>query len=292
VPCTPEVLDAFNNARVYTVTSFAADHRIDISPNAVSQFKIFRTPSPLYERLRDGALAMSLSAGGSNGAFHAMMNASAQHVHLANAPVASELLVPWLGLLSGGAYFPTIHWDTDWLQFPTAPGFQLWCMHRTHITEMREGSIFLVTSSNIDAHDPPVRFVWNEDGSMTKLRHTEDRPEYPLQGYASVHDANLSFHYMHLEAGECLIWSKRTLHMSDPRPHLRGGTNERSAAHLRVAVRAHPGAALDYWPNHPYAREYGTFMWRLKRKSTHMVRTGGYHQLFVDGDELIERNSR
>ena len=70
-----------------------------------------------------------------------------------------------------------------------------------------------------------------------------------------------------------------------------GGLNERVASHLRVAVRSVPGGAIDYWPNHPYADEYGSMMWRLRKQSrSRMERKGGYHQLFVSGDELIERN--
>ena len=108
--------------------------------------------------------------------------------------------------------------------------------------------------------------------------------------YEHARAANLTFHYMDLAAGDCLLWSKRTLHMSDPRPHLLGGVNKRTAAHVRVAARSAPGGAIDYWPNHPYAKERGTMMWRLKRESQTMQRRRGYHQLVVQGDELIERN--
>ena len=299
VPCTHDMWGTFDGARVWTVDDFPLGHRIDIGPDAVSQFTIFRAPQPLNSVLKHGALSMSL---GDHDPFHMMLNASIAHVQHRGQAVAQELMIPWIGLLAGLAYFPTIHWDTDWLQFPTAPGFQIWCMVHPQPQQHAapsgrlprampgEGGIFLVTSPELSANDPPVRFVWNEDGTMSKLRHTEDRPEYPLKGYARAADANLSFHYMDLDAGDCLLWSKRTLHMSDPRPHMRGAWNERVAAHLRVSVRSRSHGAIDYWPNHPYTAEVGSMPWRLRQQSHSMQRKGGYQQLFVHGDELIERN--
>ena len=300
VPCTHDVWATLDGARAWTAADFPAGHRINIGPAAVSEFTIFRAPQPLNSLLQRGALTMSL-APGDNAAFHMMLNASIAHIQHRGEAVARELLIPWLGQLAGLAYFPTIHWDTDWLQFPTAPGFQIWCMVHPHPRHTEpsnqpvrampgEGGVFLVTSPELSAHDPPVRFVWNEDGTMSKLRHTEDRPEYPLKGYEQASSANLTFHYMDLDAGDCLLWSKRTLHLSDPRPHMRGGGNERVAAHLRVSARERPHGAIDYWPNHPYTAYVGSMPWRLRQQSRSMSRKGGYHQLFVKGDELIERN--
>jgi len=288
VPCSQDVFEDFGRARVWTAEDFPAEYRINVGPDAVSDFKIIRTPLPLNAMLHSGALTMSMAGDGV--AFHAMLNASVAHIHIGGASVAPELLIPWVGLLSGGAYFPTIHWDTDWMQFPTAAGFQVWCMVRSHAVP-REGGVFVVTTSELSKHDPPIRFEWHpEDGTISKLQHTEDRPEYPMRSYTSAREANLTFNYMDLAVGDCLLWSKRTLHMSDPRPHLRGGVNERVASHLRVAVRATAGGPIDYWPNHPYAKESGSMMWRLRKQSRKMERKRGYHQLYVDGDELIERN--
>lgn len=75
-----------------------------------------------------------------------------------------------------------------------------------------------------------------------------------LATYKSLADANLNFTYVGSQPGDCVVLSKRAMHMSDPRPHL--GVHEgdgedgacrpnvpvdRLAISMRVVIKPPPG---------------------------------------------------
>lgn len=81
-------------------------------------------------------------------------------------------------------------------------------------------------------------------------------PGIPLRRYKSVADAGLSFKYLNMSAGECLLFSKRTMHLSDPRPFLRRqvapGHLARLAMNLRVLVKEPGATTIPFWSGHKY----------------------------------------
>lgn len=147
-----------------------------------------------------------------------------------------------------GAYFPSIHWDTDWLQFPGVAGFQIWFLVH-NIAD--EGNMFLISTPELHSDDPPMKFVATKDGGMQKQFHDKSKHECPLKRFKSIADARLKFQYLDLKPGDCLIMCKRQLHMSDPRLLLKGKKNDRLAVNFRVIVRNEAGK-IPFWPFHAY----------------------------------------
>ena len=96
-----------------------------------------------------------------------------------------------------------------------------------------EGNMFLARTAELTSDDPPCRFVKGANGRVRKTLNKNLTCESTLKKYASVDDVGLSFEYLAMCAGECLVFSKRTLHMSDPRPHLRGLQTNRLALNFR-----------------------------------------------------------
>ena len=85
----------------------------------------------------------------------------------------------------------------------------------------------------------------------------------PLKQYADLASTKLAFAYADLEPGEVLVFSKRTLHMSDPRPHvladLRARFPDRLAVSVRAAVVARDAAGgVPFWPSHSWTSKLAT----------------------------------
>ena len=136
-------------------------------------------------------------------------------------------------VMERGAYFPSLHWDTDWSLFPEAEGFQLWYLLEAHSDE-GEGNMFLARTPELRDDDPPLRFVGSRAGSVRKTLNKYLYAEPTVKVYNSLDDLQLSLEYLAMQPGECLIFSKRTLHMSDPRPHLKNLKVRRLALNMRV----------------------------------------------------------
>jgi len=119
-----------------------------------------------------------------------------------------------------------------------------------------------------------------------------------LQAF-SVDDANLSFKYLAMKPGECLVFSKRTLHTSDPRPHLRGDKISRLAMSVRVIVRAPGQSRIGFNPTHSYCTQNGHGLHRqLAKKAIHLengtvqLDVGRHEMLFFDGSGLGIRHNQ
>ena len=90
--------------------------------------------------------------------------------------------------------------------------------------------------------------------------------------------------------GECLVFSKRTLHMSDPRPHLDPnrpdfipvGQLQRLAMNVRIVVRPRRGARqMNFWSGHEYARKKMTWSTWACKWARHRQVVGGYEQVNI-----------
>ena len=162
-----------------------------------------------------------------------------------------------------GAYFPDLHWDWNWAMYPGAAGFNLWCMVEEAQPEaLGQGNMFLAHTPHMLPTDPPIqwRFSGDHKGGYTEFEHKGIPDQtgvrrFPLRGHETYRDTQLSWRYLNMTPGECLVFSKRTLHMSDPRPHLSGrvpvGQLRRLAMNVRVAIRPKRAAkSMPVWLGH------------------------------------------
>lgn len=190
-------------------------------------------------------------------------------------------------LLERGAYFPSIHWDSQWAVFPNADGFQLWYLLENDMVD--EGNMFLVDTPHLFPDDDgPVRFIPTTGGVVRKLLHGRTVHEQVLEEY-SVDEADLSFKYLDMQPGDCLVMSKRTLHMSDPRPHLRNEKVSRLALNVRVLVRPSDTNVIDIDPTCAACVQYYAYEQIGKRavysesNGKMQVAVGRHEMLFPDG---------
>jgi len=161
-----------------------------------------------------------------------------------------------------GAYFPHLHWDTDWMQFPQCDGFQCWFFMEND-DPLGHGNMFMGKSAQLEPSDPPCEFFFEPGGAVSKnvLHPSKADPSKKdvLASYVSVDECGFSFEYLHCQPGDLLVFSKRTLHMSDPRPVLRSMQTNRLAINLRVLIlppgakgTSYPERPLRYWGGHWY----------------------------------------
>lgn len=182
--------------------------------------------------------------------------------HPLPSPPAQSCCAYYYCLMERGAYIPSAHWDTDWWMFPGAEAFQLW-YHLENEDPANQGNMFLADCSSdvLTPGEPPCRLALLPNGAVRKLSHTarSTKGEETLREYPDVDAAGIAYSYLDMAPGECLVMSKRTMHMSDPRPHLRGICPTRLALNMRV-ILAQPGDdgsfTLPFQPDHPYVSMY------------------------------------
>ena len=130
--------------------------------------------------------------------------------------------------------------------------------------------MFMVNTNDLRDDDPPVRYFPTKTGGIVKTFHDQNKPESLLKVFSSVNESGLKFQYLDMHAGDCLILSKRTLHMSDPRPSLAGKTINRLALNLRVIVREKDDDTIPFWPGHIYQKKVpmlsGLKSWAMKQE--------------------------
>lgn len=172
-----------------------------------------------------------------------------------------------------GAYFPVVHWDTDWVMFPGCRGFQLWFLVDGHTSEKERGNMYMVRTPDLLPTDPPVRYLVQRDGSVLKLLHDARKTgEFPLRRFESIDEIGLKFEYLDMAPGDCVIMGKRHLHMSDPRLLVEKIPNDRLAVNVRVMIKEKGADTVPFWPFHDYNHAIHQ---RLKHKA--------YTKPIVDG---------
>ena len=129
--------------------------------------------------------------------------------------------------------------------------------------------MFMVNTNDLQRDDPSVRYLPNKNGGIVKTLHDRNLPNIPLKVISTFNESGLEFQYLDMHAGDCLIFSKRTLHMSDPRPLLAGKPAKRLALNVRLVVRDIDGDAIPFWPGHFYQKMFpmhsGLTSWALKQ---------------------------
>lgn len=128
-----------------------------------------------------------------------------------------------------GSYFPKIHNDLEWTYFSSNTlGFQVWYLVKNDSDY--KGNMFLSNmvpicgTQQTKSTGNKVFFKFN--GGHWKH---DNQPTNDFKPFASnLSDLNLK--YVNIDAGECLVFHKNLLHMSDPR------NTERVAINFRVAI--------------------------------------------------------
>ena len=199
---------------------------VDVHASATGQFSILRQPRTLQAWAR---IHKSRDQAEAKAALDQLLREVLPKVRVGSAKIPPRLedaFVFSLNLQRGGP-FPTIHWDKPWGLFPDVPGFQLWYLVEDDENSRRGvGNMFLVEASDSVVDPHPIHYTFTSDGGA---RVQFDEYGFPLRTYPRIDDAGLQFRYLGMEPGDCLVFSKRTLHMSDPRPMWRGDRVERLA---------------------------------------------------------------
>ena len=95
------------------------------------------------------------------------------------------------------------------------------------------------------------------DGSVHKTYH-DTNAEPVLATFPNASALGLKFRYLKLREGDCLVYSKRSLHMSDPRPYWKDPTVriDRIATNVRAFVgpRDQRAGTFEFAPGHPFGQ--------------------------------------
>ncbi len=261
------LLPHLNAAPSISTKDFDMSEPVDISSDAVAQYKII----PATEHLQSLRNALD-SYTGQPAQMHKALDFLVSDVLLPNihrrrSLVSLEQLVYYDLAKERGAYFPTIHWDTNWLQYPGVDGLQVWYLLEEN--DEKGGNMFMVNTHDLQEDDPPVRYVPDKNGGIVKMFHDLNSPEAPLKVFSTFNESGLGFQYLDMHAGDCLIFSKRTLHMSDPRPLLAGKPPKRLALNFRLIVRDKGEDTIPFWPGHIFQTlgpmHSGLKYWALKQ---------------------------
>ena len=104
--------------------------------------------------------------------------------------------------------------------------------------------MFLAQTCFLSGHMPPVRVEFHTDGSAAIVANAGGVNPHTFERVRDFRMLDLKLSYVDAQPGDCLIMSKRTLHMSDPRPHLAGTAVRRLAINMRVVLRSRVDNAL------------------------------------------------
>ena len=257
------LLPHLNAAPSISTKDFDMSEPVDVSSDAVAQYKIIPTTSHLHS-LRAALDSYNAGKPGQmQEALDSLLSDVIPHVHRDHSLISLDQIVYYALIKERGGFAPFIHWDTDWLQFPGADGFQIWYLLEENDEE--GGNMFLANTDDLREDDLPVGYVPFESDRILKATS----PDIPLKIFSNLTESGLEFQYLDMHAGDCLIFSKRTLHMSDPRPWLAGKPPTRLALNVRLIIRDKDEDAISFWPGHAYQKRFpmnsGLKSWALKQ---------------------------
>ena len=93
-------------------------------------------------------------------------------------------------------------------------------------------------------------------------------------------ESGLEFQYLDMHAGDCLVFNKRSLHLSDPRPSLSGHPATRLALNFRVVIRGKDEDTIPYYPGFQFAKIYPAHS-GLKYKALKYAKQSGQYIIDV-----------
>lgn len=257
------LLPQLDAARKISTSSSRSPRQLDCRPSAGGAFLVAALPQPLLHQM--AMLAESHSSKWAvdsvleRSALDALVSALLPYVDASSYGrplVLADCIYCGLGL-ERGAPFPLIHTDTEWDLFPGCAGFQVWYLLALDSACPSQANMLVVDTATSTGADPPTAYYFSATGEVIKARN--DGGEAPVIGpdgaystsetervlgtYTSVDECALSFRYLDLAPGECMLMNRHQLHMSDPRPHMAGRSVDRHAVTLRVVFKP-PVSAL------------------------------------------------
>lgn len=200
-----------------------------------------------------------------------LLRVCCQNISRGGKPVTvDDCVAMHLNTGTAGPYIPVLHWDVEYGLFPEADGFNVWMLTSSDDKLGSEGNIYIVNSSKFSGSDTlPEWLAFTGKGkcgdlapadqfsaprpAVVRRLHDLAFPERATAQYETVDELEMKFDYVAAKPGDCVVWSKRTLHMSDPRPLLEGRTIKRKVIQIRVVLKpADPAQkTMVYNPKHP-----------------------------------------
>ncbi len=270
VPLPLDLLSQLDATPNISVKDFDANKPVDVSSDAVGQYKLINATAHLWSLRK----AVDLHETGQSApifkALDSLLISLLPHIRRDQLSVALQELVYFDMFYERGAYFPLVHTDGNWLQFPGADGFQVWYMMEENDND--GGNMFMAHTNDLHKDDLPVIYVQSDDGTIMKRINDFDRSldnDIPVKTFSSFNETGLEFRYLDMHAGDCLIFSKRTLHVSDPRPFLAGLSVKRRALNVRIVLRDKGKDTIPVFPF--YQNLFPVHSW-LKHKAQKQAR--------------------
>jgi len=258
-------------AKAVTSKTFARGYKIDAAANVCGDYKIFDVGAGLADRLHQAMEGGSLFVGVNVDValVDELMCVICEHVSRGGEPITvDDCVCMHLNTGTAGPYIPVLHWDVEYGLFPEADGFNVWMLTSSDNAEGTEGNVYIARSPKITGDDElPEWIAFTGEAKAGEAKEGEDKPrpavvrrlhdlsfpERQTAAYETVEELDMTFDYVGAKPGECVIWSKRTLHMSDPRPLLESRTLKRKVIQIRVVLKPKDKRqqTLVFNPKHP-----------------------------------------
>ena len=158
----------------YAYGTAATHGRVDIDPDVHTQYKIL----PMSKRHHQSLLELhnTRRRDHARSAIDALLLDIIPHVKLGDRKIGLDDLYYFSLVLDRGAYFPFIHWDTDWMQYPSSAGFQVWFMLDAPKADLgHEGSMFMVHTDALGPGELATTFRPGPRGQVVKMLHDNAR---------------------------------------------------------------------------------------------------------------------
>lgn len=141
-----------------------------------------------------------------------------------------------------GSYFPSAHTDLEWETFHNADGFQVWYLDSNN-DENNHGNMFVLDNEYLykKYHNKPF-FLRKKNKEIQVIRNIPDNVTWQKDIYEVIHEEEFKrttkVKYLDFKAGNCLVFKKNVMHMSD----YRGRNFDRRAINFRVIFRNADGS--------------------------------------------------
>jgi len=252
-PGIKKIVKLLDAADKISAISFSAEKKIDASRNVIGNYKIIDLKQHTKE-LKNLFIKDELNTSPqAYGVVDDLVKDILPHIAVGERKLKLDDCLYYS--LGGGKGAPIthIHSDTDWLQFPDADGFQFWFL----LENLEEtGNMFVVDTPLQGGNDLPECFDFKGDGTVHRELLAATHGQIPINIIKNIDDCKFTFKYLDMKAGECLLFSKRQLHMSDPRPTLERKFSNRLAVHMRIIIKNPGSKSIKFWPNHVYKDRY------------------------------------
>ena len=295
----PKFASMTKNAKTVTSKSFRTSKTVDVSASTTCDYKIFGVGSDLADRLHQAMENYGLFVGVNVevALIDELMRVVCKHVTRNGKPVTiDDCVAMHLNTGTAGPYIPVLHWDVEYGLFPEADGFNIWMLTSSDNAEGSEGNVYIADTPAVTGKDTlPEWIAFTGDGKCGDLPAVGERsgdgspksvmkkrpevvrrihdlafPEAETGSYDTIDELKMKFDYVQAKPGECVVWSKRTLHMSDARPLLEERTVKRKVIQIRVVLKPEGAdkSTMVFNPDHPNSYLLSGWMSLLDKRTT------------------------